>query len=150
MPSQTSSNEHWPEEETSPPLAQKKQSTPASTWRGWSLWLRVLGVVVPVVVSLVCSFIDLSLLLVAWLPFLLGVVSAALYRSWWAVLIVPTALSIGTILSISFLGGGLPNIAAPGFVEGATLFMLLGVVPMAIGAAIGTPLGKQIERLLQR
>ena len=128
----------------------KKKSTPASSWRGWSLWLRVLGVVVPLVVSLVCSFIDLSLLLVVWLPFLLGVVSAALFRSWWAVLVVPTALSIGTILSISFLGGGLPNIANPGFAEGVTLFVLLGVVPMAIGAAIGAPLGKQIERLLQQ
>ncbi len=97
-------------------------------------------------VSLICSFIDLSLLLVAWLPFLLGVVSAALYRSWWAMLIVPTALSIGTLLSISFLEGRLPNIAAPGFVEGVTWFVLFGVVPMVIGAAIGTPLVKQIER----
>ena len=147
---QKSNNMHWAEEETSPPLAQKKKSTPASSWRGWSRWLRVLGVVVPLVVSFVCPFIDLSLLLVVWIPFLLGVVSAALLRSWWAVLVVPTALSIGAILSIILREGGLPNIAAPGFVEGVTLFVFFGVVPMAIGAAIGAPIGKQIERLLQQ
>jgi preprotein translocase subunit SecY len=150
MPSQTSKNEHWPEEETSPPLAQKQQSTPASSWRGWSRWLQVLGVVVPLVVGLVCSFIDLSLLLVVWLPFLLGGVSAALFRSWWAVLVVPISLSMGTLLSISLREGGLPNIASTGFAEGVTLFVALGVVPMVIGAAIGAPLGKQIERRLQQ
>ena len=83
-----------------------------------------------------------------WLPFLLGVVSAALLRSWWAVLVVPTALSLGTLLGIIFIGGGFPNIAGTGFIEGVTLFVSLGVVPILIGTAIGTPLGKQIERLL--
>jgi hypothetical protein len=148
MISQQSNHRHWPEEETAPPLAQKQPSTPASSWRGWSRWLRVLGVVVPVVVGLVCSFIDLSFLLVVWFLFLLGVVSAALFRSWWAVLVVPAALSLGTLLGIIFIGGGLPNIASPGFVEGVTLFVSLGVVPMVIGTAIGAPLGKQIERIL--
>ncbi len=150
MTPQQSNNRHWAEEETAPPLEQKHQSTPASSWRGWNQWLRVLGVVVPLVVSAVCSFIDLSLLLVAWLPFLLGVASAALLRSWWAVLVVPAALSIGTLIGISLREGGLPNIAGPGFVEGVTLFVALGVVTMVIGATIGAPLGKQIERLLQQ
>ncbi len=144
------SNNRNPEEETSPPLAQTQQATPDSSWRGWGRWLRVLGVIVPLVMGSVCSFVDLSLLLIVWLPFLLGVVSAALYRSWWAVLVVPAALSLGTLLGISFLEGSLPNIAGPGFVEGITLFVSLGVMPMAIGAAIGAPIGKQIERLLRQ
>jgi hypothetical protein len=147
---QQSKNRQWSEDETAPPLGQKQQSTPAASWRGWSLWLRVLGAVLPLVVGLVCSFVDLSLLLVMWLPFLLGVVSAALFRSWWAVLVVPAALSLGTLLGIIVIESGLPNLAGPGFLEGVTLFVSLGVVPMAIGAAIGAPLGKQIERLLRQ
>ena len=102
------------------------------------------------VVSFICSFIDLSLLLVAWYPFLLGVVSAALFRSWWAMLVVPAALSLGTLLGISLREGGLPNIASTGFAEGVALFVAFGVVPIVIGAAIGAPLGKHIERLRQQ
>lgn len=49
MISQKQKNIHWTEEETRPPLGQKQTSTPASSWQGWSLWLRILGVVVPLV-----------------------------------------------------------------------------------------------------
>lgn len=150
MLSQQLKNRHRPEDGTAPPPAQKQQATSASSWREWSRWLRILGVVVPLVVSFICSFIDLSLLLVVWFPFLLGVVSAALFRSWWAVLVVPTALSIGALLGISLREGGLPNIASTGFAEGVALFVAFGIVPMVIGAAIGAPLGKQIERLLHQ
>jgi hypothetical protein len=145
---QQSKNRPWPEEGAAPPFVHKPPATSGASWRGWSRWLRVLAVAVPVGVSLVCSCIDLSLLLVVWLPFLLGVVSAALLRSWWAVLVVPAALSLGTLLGVIVRAGGLPNLADPGFVEGVTLVLLLGVVPMVIGAAIGAPLGKQIERRL--
>ena len=150
MRTRQSKSRHWSEDEISPSLAQTQQGTLAASWRGWNRWLRILGVVVPLVVSFVCSFIDLSLLLVAWYPFLLGVVSAALFRSWWAVLVVPAALSLGTLLGISLKEGGLPNIASTGFAEGVALFVAFGVVPIVIGAAIGAPLGKQIERLRQQ
>jgi hypothetical protein len=33
-----------------------------------------------------------------------------------------------------------------GIVEGVGIVVFLGVVPVAIGAAIGTPIGKKIER----
>jgi hypothetical protein len=66
------------------------------------------------------------------------------------VLVVPAALLLGTLLGIIVIEGGLPNLAGPGFVEGVTLFASLGVVPMEIGAAIGAPLGKQIERILRQ
>jgi hypothetical protein len=45
MLSQKQNNMHWPEEETQPSLDQKLTATSDSSWRGWSLWLRVLGVV---------------------------------------------------------------------------------------------------------
>jgi hypothetical protein len=44
--SQRQNNIHWPEEEKPPSLDQKQTVTSASSWRGWSLWLRILGGVV--------------------------------------------------------------------------------------------------------
>jgi hypothetical protein len=66
-------------------------------------------------------------------------------------LIVPVAFSIGFFLSnVFFLGGSiLPDVSDPGFVEGTGTLVGLGVVPLAIGVAIGTHLGKWIERRLQ-
>jgi hypothetical protein len=153
MISQKQNNIHWTEEETVPPLDQKPASTPASSWRGWSLWLRVLGVIVPLVASFACSFIDLSLLTMG-IPFLLGVVSAGLLRSWWSILIVPVAFSMGLFLSSIFLGDGifLSSMANPVFAgKPAYAFLaVFGVVPVAIGAAIGTPISMKIEQLLQQ
>ena len=84
-------------------------------------------------------------------PLLVGVVSAGLLRSWWAMLIVPVAFSVGFFLSSIFQMGGfnLQNWAASGF-EGVDILVILGVVPVAIGIAIGTPIGKKIEQRLQQ
>lgn len=153
MISQKQNNIRWTEEETVPPLDQKPPATPASSWRGWSLWLRVLGVIVPMVASFACSFIDLSLLTMG-IPFLLGVVSAGLLRSWWAILIVPVAFSVGLFLSSIFLGEGilLSSMANPVFAGGPAFAFLavFGVVPLVIGAAISTPISIKIEEWLQR
>lgn len=159
MISQEQNTLRWPEEETPPPLDHKQPSTPASSWRGWSLWLRVLGVVVPFVASFARFFpIDERLFplmhgigVYLLVPLLVGVVSGGLLRSKWAVLVVPAALSIGAIMGQIFLEGGivLPNMADPGFVEGVAFLLFFGVVPIAIGAAIGTPIGKKIEKRLQ-
>ena len=107
--------------------------------------VRLLGIVLPFVVSLVCSYIDLSILLLAWLPFLIGVVSGALLRSWWALLVVPVMLALGTLPSV-FTSGGF-NPGGPSFVAGATLFGLLAVFPITVGAAIGVAMGHELERL---
>ena len=72
------------------------RTTPA-----WRSPLRILAILLPLAAGLVCSFIDQSLLLVSWIPFTLGVASAALLRSWWAVLFAPAALSIGTLLGLA-------------------------------------------------
>jgi hypothetical protein len=45
-------------------------------------------------------------------------------------------------------GFDLQNWAASGF-EGVDILVILGVVPIAIGIAIGTPIGKKIEQRLQ-
>jgi hypothetical protein len=105
---------------------------------------RLLGVALPFLVALVCSEVDLSILLLAWLPFLLGVVSAAILRSWWALLAIPLALMIGTLLGI--VPDGL-HPTDPGFIAGTALFVLLALVEVTIGAAIGVPLGHELERL---
>ena len=81
---------------------------------------------------------------VAWLPFLLGVAGAAILRSWWALLAIPLALVIGTLLGThpdSF------HPSAPGFIAATALFVLLALVEVTIGAAIGVPLGHELEKL---
>jgi hypothetical protein len=113
----------------------------------WGSPLRILAILLPLVAGLICSFIDQSLLLVSWIPFTVGVASAALLRSWWAVLIAPAALSIGTLLGLAAAGSGPSDITDPGFAAGLTFFVLLALVPSATGAAIGAPLGKEIERV---
>ncbi len=104
----------------------------------------------PLAAGLVCAFIDQSLLLISWIPFILGVASAALLRSWWAVLLTPIALSIGTLFGLAAAGSRLNDIADPGFIPSLTFFVLLALLQSAIGAAIGAPLGKQIERATVR
>jgi hypothetical protein len=116
------------------------------TMPAWGSRLRILGILLPLAAGLVCSFIDQSLLLVSWIPFIFGVASAALLRSWWAVLFAPAALSIGTLLGLLAAGSGPNDITDPGFAAGLTFFVLLALLPTAIGAAIGAPLGKEIQR----
>ena len=118
------------------------RTTPA-----WRSPLRILAILLPLAAGLACSLIDQSLLLVSWIPFTLGVASAALLRSWWAVLLAPAALSIGTLLGLAAAGSGLNDITDPGFVAGLTFFALLALLPAATGAAIGAPLGKEIQRV---
>ena len=100
-------------------------------WRGWAPQLHLLGVALPFVVALVCSEIDLSVLMLAWLPFLLGVVGAAILRSWWALLAIPLALIIGTLPSIVLSPDGL-HATDPGFIAGTALFALLALLPVTI------------------
>ena len=140
------------EEETPPPHDQKQPSAPTFSWRSWSLWLRVLGVVMPLVASFVYAFIDPLFLLTIWFWFLLGVVCGGLLRSWWAILILPVAFSMGILLSSIFLGDRVFQtiLAAPFWAGGSVFIFLLwfGAIPLAIGAAICTPIGKWLEHAL--
>ena len=125
----------------------KTMNATKRTRPAWSSPLRMLAILLPLAAGLVCSLIDQSLLLVSWIPFTLGVASAALLRSWWAVLLTPAALSIGTLFGLAAAGSGLNDITDPGFAAGLTFFALLALLPAATGAAIGAPLGKEIERV---
>lgn len=125
--------------------ASNRQALAASA-PGWPPWLKLLGIAVPFVVSLVCSYVDLSILMVSWMALLLGVVSAALLRSWWALLVLPVAFTVGTLPGI-LSSSGFPDVTGSGFIAGATLFVLLALVHLTFGAAIGVPLGRELERL---
>jgi hypothetical protein len=105
-----------------------------------------LGIGVAFVVGLLCSYVDLSILLLAWIPFLVGVVSGAFIRSWWGLLLVPIALTLGILPSVIVGSGGF-DLTAPSFVAAATLFALLALVEVVVGAAIGIPLGHELEQL---
>jgi len=113
----------------------------------WGSRLRILGILLPLAAGLVCAFIDHSLLLASWIPFTVGAASAALLRSWWAVLVAPAAVSIGTVFGLLAAGSGPNDVTDPGFGVGLTFFVLLALLPSATGAAIGAPLGKEIQRL---
>jgi hypothetical protein len=126
-----------------PPSRSHRRLTPSARP---SLPLNVLGVAVPFIVGLACAFTDLSILFLPWVAFLLGVLSAALLRSWWALLTVPVALTLGILPKIMVISHGLPNMASPGFTAGVILFLLVVLVPVTIGAAIGVPLGHELER----
>jgi hypothetical protein len=102
---------------------------------------------VPFAASLACCNVDPSILLLAWVPFLTGVVSGALLRSWWSPLTVPLALALGTVPNLIVHSGGLPTMTDAGFVAGLTLVVLLALIPGALGATIGVPLSHEWERL---
>ncbi len=132
---------------------QTQSVTPTSAWRGSSLWLRLLGVAVAVGGGVVLSLptaVPLAVVLV--LPLVVGVVSAALVRSWWALLIVPVAFRVGFLLIGLPLAGGFDVLArssSEGAIEVFTILYGLQLVPVAVGVALGTPLGKQLAQRLQ-
>ena len=132
---------------------QTPSATPTSAWRGWDRWLRLLGVAVSVGGGMVLSLptaVPLAVALV--LPLIVGMVSAALLRSWWALLIVPVAFRVGFLLVGIPLAGGFDVLArssSEGIVEVFTILYGLQLVPVALGIAIGTPIGKKLEQRLQ-
>ena len=143
MISQQQKNFHWPEEETAPSPDQEQTGPGASLWQGWSLWLRILGVVVALVGNVVLAllgtqdFQSLSIVLLI----VVGGVSAGLIRSWWSLLIVPVAFIVGDSLIGSGFAGFFSNVLSY-FTWFFTAFVEIGVL-------IGTPIGKKIEQRLR-
>ncbi len=143
MISQKQNNFNWPEEETPPTPNQEQIAPAASSWQGWSLWLRILGVVVALVGNVVLfllgtqDFQSLSILLLV----LVGGVSAGLIRSWWSLLIVPVAFVVGDSLIGSGFAGFFSNLLSE--------LTLIFTAFVEIGVAIGTPIGKWIEQRLR-
>jgi hypothetical protein len=133
---------------------QTQSAIPTSSWRGWDRWLRLLGVAVSVGGGVVLSLptaVQLAVVLV--LPFVVGVVSAALIRSWWALLIVPVAFRVGFLLvgiPLASIFDVLARSSSEGTVEVFTILYGLQLVPVALGIAIGTLIGKKLEQRLQQ
>ena len=133
---------------------QTQSVAPTSAWRGWDLWLRLLGVAVAVGGGVVLSLpTAMPLAVVLVLPLVVGVLSAALVRSWWALLIVPVAFRVGFLLVGLPLAGAFDVLArssSEGTVEVFTILYGLQLVPVALGVALGVPIGKKLEQRLQQ
>ncbi len=131
---------------------QTQSATLTSSWRGWDRWLRLFGVAVAVGGGVLCSLpTALPLTVALVLPLVVGVVSAALVRSWWALLIVPVAFRIGFLLIGLPLAGAFDVLArssSEGTVEVFTILYGFQLVPVALGIALGTPIGKKLEQRL--
>lgn len=142
------------QDDTSLPLEEKQLAAHMSAWRGWDLWLRVVGVAGALVGGIVCSLptaVPMAVYLV--LPLVVGVASAALLRSWWAVVIVPVAFRVGFLLVGLPLAGAFDSVAlrsSEATSEVLAILYGLNLVPVAIGIAVGTLIGKEIERRLQQ
>jgi hypothetical protein len=146
MISQQQNDIHLNEEETPPPHDQKQPSAPAYSWRSWNLWLRIIGVVLAFAGGLSILYTTMSIegnLLII----LVGVVSAGLIRSWRSFLIVPGAFSLG-ILIILFIFADRISIDEY-FILVVIPTLLSNLVLAEIGVAIGTPIGKLIEKRLR-
>ena len=153
MISQKQNNFHWPEEETLPSPYQEQTAPAVSSWRDWSLWLRVLGVVLALMGPFTWALLFLQVfqslnVLAALILLLVEVVSAGLIRSWWSLLIVPVLFTLGLILN-AFLTGGLTNVfdLLPWItnLEGLAGFFIW-IVPIVFSAAVGTSIGLSIEK----
>ena len=133
--------------EQMPSVEEKRWLMPEEEWQRTNLLLVILGIELP----LIGGFWVWNNYPWSYVMFLSVFLGALLLRSWWAMLIVPVAFSVGFFLSSIFQMGGfdLQNWAASGF-EGVDILVILGVVPVAIGIAIGTPIGKKIEQRLQQ
>jgi hypothetical protein len=146
MISQQHNTFHWPEEETPPSPNQEQTAPTPSSWQGWSLWLRVLGVIVALMGLFAEDLLysqDFSSL-GAVLVLLVGGVSAGLIRSWWSLLIVPAVFWVEiTLVEVIIYGIGsfFGNLLSP-----ATAVVL---VLLELGVLIGTPIGKKIEQRLR-
>lgn len=138
--------------ETPQLLEDKPPAASIPSWRGWDLWVRVGGVAIAVVGGVVCSLpTALPLGLYVMLPLVVGVVSAALLRSWWAILIVPVAFRVGFLLVGIPLAGGFDAVAlssSEAHVEVLATLYGLQLVAVAIGIAIGTLTGKELGQRL--
>lgn len=151
------------------PVGQPPVAPPAAIGQGWNWFLRIVGIVLALAAGMV-----FELAFDAWFTSLQGpatqdwwwvalaavgfvawtALAAVFFRSWWAVLIVPLAYYIGVTLVPLFQSGfdfqqWLQYFSLGGRFAGPV--MLVAILPPAVvGAFIGSPLGKWVERRMRR
>jgi len=120
-------------------------------------WLKPLMRGAGIVLSLACSFAGVWATfvfqqsdIVNWAlleVILLGAVSAVLFWSWWAILVIPIAFSLGEFLAFYLISLVIsPNpldIGDTGF--GVFLWAIIGPIIATVGALIGTVIVKVVE-----
>ena len=137
------------------PHDQKQPSAPTFSWRSWSFWLRVIGVILAFVgfyEGIELGEFSMPLLGDWWAIgglislILVGVVCAALIRSWWSLLIVPVAFGVGGFL-LQLITHTFGSNEFSLDLLGPLMFLLFFV---EMGVAIGTTIGNSIEERLQQ
>lgn len=115
------------------------------------IWLRVLGLISPIALPIIAALIHQRFTIFHYpgintvIPagfFLAGIATGALLREWWSVTYIFVLGSVLTILAVA-LGNG-----DPGSEGGAvTLVFAFMTIPLTLlGAALGTLMGKALER----
>jgi hypothetical protein len=152
-------DEQKPEDQQAPsPDVKQQVPTEVEKKRPWlKPLMRVAGIVLP----LVANFAGIWVVAVFMAPsaqgwsilaifgvLLLGGVSAALFRSWWAVLVVPIAFALGGFLAFYLV----PLVISPNPFDigdapfGVFLWEIIGPILALFGALIGTALRKNRYR----
>ncbi len=138
-------DEQKPEDQQAPTAVENKRA-----------WLkRVLGVVVPLIggIAITCLYIATIVnapdffylgLLVA---FFLGVVGALLFRSWWSILVIPIALTLGELLVVYLVS--LLFFPNPIAVDDVGFGVFFNVIATNILAVFGTLFGTTIIKRSQ-
>ena len=152
-------DEKQPVEQASSPV-EKQSSRPN--------WLRITGVVV---LSLVLGVLDMALGMVLafalgesygfvfWVPLIVlplavGGIGGILWRSWWALLLVPAAYAVGVFIGILVTGWGASGSEAMDL----NLFLMTSLFAVSfptffalIGAAVSISIGKwwELRRVVQ-
>lgn len=144
-------NEQKPENKAAPDPAEEKQVLPASEHK--RPWMEPLLRVGAVVYALIGGFAIVCLMSInidfqGWgylVAFLLGTACALLFRSWWAILVVPLALGLGEYLAGYHNPFALSNdprlfmyVTGFGFWFSAAVFIpILAVIGSCIGSYLG-------------
>jgi len=128
-------------------------------------WLKPLMRVAAIVLALVGSFAGFWAFFSLQLPqsnngdgwallgtVLLGAVSTVLFRSWWALLVIPIAFSAGAFLAMYLI----PLVISPNPLAmndapfGVILWEIFGPIIAAFGALLGISIVKTLEQVRQQ
>jgi hypothetical protein len=121
------------------------RAAPLTSSTARTLRLRLLGVALPFAISLPCTLIDPSLLMIGVIPLLVGAVSGAALRSWWAPPVTALAFILGSLPGVAFRHGGLTDLTRPSLLAGATVYVVLALHALVLGTLGGVPIGKQLS-----